>query len=510
MQVERSAPSARSRAMIMASVMLAMIMSTIDATIVNVALPHMQGSLSAAQDQITWILTSYIIAQTLATPLVAWLADRVGRKRLMLFAVAGFTAASMACGLATSLPQMVAFRILQGVCSAPFMPITQAIMFDINTGEDRLKATAIFGMGVMVGPVLGPILGGWLTDVWSWRWTFLVNLPFGIISFLGIWASLPNEKSNTKRPFDILGFGFLAMFLASLQLMLDRGPGLDWFGSQEIWTYACLGAIGLYLFIIQTFTTNKPFFNPTILGNRNFVIGSAIGFLFSALVFSSTALIPAFLQGVLKFPAYDAGLITAPRGIGMMLAMSLTARVSGRVSNGTLIAVGFIANAVAMYAFSTLTHETNALPIALWGAFVGFFTGFVFVSMTNITFSSIPAPLRTEAASIYTLIRSLGMAIGISGMQGLLVHNTQVAHASLSERASVDNPVLWQFPAFNLTTELGRILFDGELYRQALLIAYLDDFRLSIFLSLAVLPLLLFLRKTKRNITPDTSDIHLD
>jgi len=497
-EAEGDIPPPATKFLIMASLMTAMFMSTIDSTIANVALPHMQGSLSAGQDQITWILTSYILAQLLATPMVAWLADRIGRKTLMLISVGGFTASSVACGMAMNLEQMVLFRLLQGVFCAPLMPITQAIMFDINTGEDRLKATAIFGMGVMAGPVLGPILGGWITDSWDWRWCFLINLPFGILAFIGLWMSLPHRKITERKPFDIMGFSFLAVFLASLQMILDRGPSQDWFSSKEIMLYAALSTIGLYLFIVHTMTAKKPFFDPIILRDRNFLIGISIGFLFSALVFSSTALVPAFLQGVLRLPAYDAGLVTAPRGLGMVIAMGLTASVSGRFGNSTLIASGFIANAFVMYVFSTLTLDTDTAPIAFWGFVVGFFTGFVFVSMTNITFMTVPAHLRTEAASVYTLIRSLGMAIGISGMQGLLVHNMQVNHSTLSEGARIDNPIFSSIPMFNLATELGRAVFDGEVARQAMMIAYIDDFRLSVFLSLAALPLLLFLRDKKQ------------
>ena len=496
-EAEDDIPPPATKFLIMASLMTAMFMSTIDSTIANVALPHMQGSLSAGQDQITWVLTSYILAQLLGTPLVAWLADRIGRKTLMLIGVGGFTAASVACGMAMNLEQMVLFRMLQGLFCAPLMPITQAIMFDINTGEDRMKATAVFGMGVMAGPVLGPIVGGWITDSWNWRWCFLINLPFGIASFIGLWMSLPHRKKTEKRPFDIMGFSFLALFLASLQMILDRGPSQDWFGSKEIMLYAALSTIGLYLFIVHTMTAKKPFFDPIILRDRNFLIGISIGFLFSALVFSSTALVPAFLQGVMHLSPYDAGLVTAPRGLGMVIAMGLTASVAGRISNSTLIATGFIANAVVMYVFSTLTLDADSFPIAAWGFVVGFFTGFVFVSMTNITFMTVPAHLRTEAASVYTLIRSLGMAIGISGMQGLLVHNIQVNHSTLAEHASVDNAIFNATPVWNLATEIGRAVFDGEISRQATMIAYMDDFRLSVFLSLAALPLLLLLRDKK-------------
>jgi len=498
------------KTLIMASIMTAVTLSAIDATIATVALPHMQGSLSAGQDQITWVLTSYIIAQTLATPLVSWIAERVGRKNLLMICVASFTLASMACGVAANLPQMVAFRIIQGISCAAFMPMAQSIMFDINEPKDHAKASAIFGMGVMIGPIFGPILGGWLTDTVNWRWCFLINLPIGIIALAGLWASLPGKAETAKRSFDIMGFSFLALFLANLQLILDRGPGQDWFDSREIWIYAALSTMGLYLFVVHTFTAKSPFFSPAIFADRNFFVGTCLSFLFGALVFSSSAQFPTMLQSLLGLSAYDAGMVLAPRGIGLMLAMMISAQIAGRVSFSLMIGGGFFINALTMLVMSNLSLQTDTTPIVWWGFIAGLGSGFVFVAVNTITFATIPGALRPEAAGVYTLMRYLGMAIGISGMQATLVHNMSVMHSDLAASASVDNPIFSMIPAFNLNSAEGRILLDHEMTRQSLMIGYLDDFTLSFFLSLMAVPLAFLLHKPSKSATQERVEVHVE
>lgn len=498
------------KTLIMASIMTAVTLSAIDATIATVALPHMQGSLSAGQDQITWVLTSYIIAQTLSTPLVSWVAERVGRKNLLMICVAGFTLASMACGIAVNLPQMVLFRILQGIFCAAFMPMAQSIMFDINEPKDHAKASAIFGMGVMVGPIFGPILGGYLTDALNWRWCFLINLPIGIVALVGLWSSLPGKTESVKRSFDIMGFSFLALFLANLQLILDRGPGQDWFSAQEIWIYTALSSMGLYLFVVHTFTAKAPFFSPSIFADRNFVIGTSLSFLFGALVFSSSAQFPTMLQSLLGLSAYDAGMVLAPRGLGMMLAMIISARIAGRVNFSIMIAGGFLTNAVTMWVMSHLSLQTDTTPIVWWGFILGFGTGFVFVAVNTITFATIPGALRPEAAGVYTLMRYLGMAIGISGMQATLVHNMSVMHSNLAAHASIDNPIFSMIPAFNLDSIQGRIALDAEMMRQSLMIGYIDDFTLSIFLSLLAVPLAFMLQKPSKSASQERVEVHVE
>ncbi|MET0546172.1 MAG: DHA2 family efflux MFS transporter permease subunit [Caulobacterales bacterium] len=493
-----AAPTAAQKTLIMASIMLAVTMSTIDLTIANVAMPHMQGSLSAGQDQITWVLTSYIVAQSLMTPLMGWLAGRVGRKIIMLVSVASFTVASLACGIATNLPEMVFFRLLQGAACASFLPLSQAILFDINEPKDHAKAMAVFGIGVMVGPILGPFLGGWLTDNLNWRWCFLINLPVGIITFCGIWISLPKRGVRTSPPFDFIGYGTLVLFLASLQLFLDRGPSKDWFGSQEILVYFTLGCIGLYLFVIQTLTAKTPFFSRAILRDSNFVLCCGFSFMLGLIVYASVALLPGLLQTFMHLPALNAGAAMVPRGVGTMISMLVIGRLSRPETNIYLLAIGFILNAIAMYLMMQFSLEMDTSPVQVAGFIQGIGIGILFVLLSTMTFATIPAELRAEAAGIYTLTRNLGSAAGISIMQALFVRNLQIAHADLAQNVTVDNPNLQGLDVYNMNSAAGVMQLDSEIIRQASLISYLNDFKLAMILCVVTVPLLIFLRQPKR------------
>ncbi|HEY5289906.1 MAG TPA: DHA2 family efflux MFS transporter permease subunit, partial [Caulobacteraceae bacterium] len=250
---------------ITAALMLATLMITLDSTIANVALPHIQGSVSAAQDQITWVLTSYIIAAAIMTPLSGWLALKIGRKRLFLISIAGFTLASMLCGIATSLPEIVIFRLIQGIAGASTMPLSQSVMLDIFPQRQIPTVMAIWSAAVILGPILGPVLGGWLTEAYTWRWVFYINVPIGIVAYLGLQLFMEDDPGGRQRPFDFLGFGALITFIGAFQLLLDRGPGQDWFDSKEIWFEAAAALIGLWVFLIQTFTAREPFFHRDLV-----------------------------------------------------------------------------------------------------------------------------------------------------------------------------------------------------------------------------------------------------
>ena len=274
------------------ALMLATLMNTLDSTIANVALPHIQGSVSAAQDQITWVLTSYIIATAIMTPLSGWLSQKIGRKRMLLLSIAGFTAASMLCGIATSLPEIVLYRLLQGIAGASLMPLSQTVMLDIFPQKMIPRVMSIWSAAVIMGPIVGPTLGGWITENLTWRWVFYINLPVGILAFLGLWTFMAHDEGGRQRPFDFLGFGTLIMFVLGFQVMVDRGPSQDWFHSPEIWTEIIVAIIGLWVFLIQTATSENPFFHRDLVRDRNFVGSVVFGFFVGALLFSTTALLP--------------------------------------------------------------------------------------------------------------------------------------------------------------------------------------------------------------------------
>jgi MFS transporter, DHA2 family, multidrug resistance protein len=487
------------RGMITLTVMLASILQTLDNTIANVALPRMQGSLSATQDQMTWVLTSYIVAAAIMTPVTGWLAERFGRKRLFLASVAGFTLASMLCGLAQSLPQIVLFRFLQGIAGAALVPMSQAVLFDINTPEQHGRAMAAWGQGVLIGPMLGPILGGWLTDNYSWRWVFYINVPLGILAFLGVAAYMPDGKMRRSR-FDFLGFALLSIAVAGLQLVLDRGPIKDWFGSNEIWIEATAAGLAFYLFMVHSATSPHPFIRPSLLKDRNFMTGNIFIFVIGIVLFATLALLPPLLQDLMNYPVYTAGLLTAPRSVGTMVAMLFVGRVVGRLDARLIIGSGFLLAALSLWQMTHFDLLMSGSPVFWSGVVQGLGTGIAYVPMATLAFSSLPADLRNEGAALFSLMRNIGSSIGISIVQAMLISNTQVVHSSLADHVTLyglatRDPNL----AAQLASHGGMAALNARLTEQASIIAYIDDFQLMLILTLLTLPLLLLVRPKGNN-----------
>jgi DHA2 family multidrug resistance protein len=487
---------AKNRGPITVSIMLATIMNSLDTTIANVALPHIQGSVSASQEQISWVLTSYIVSAAIMTPLAGWLAVKVGRKRLFLISIAGFTVASMLCGIATSLPEIVGFRLLQGLFGASLIPLSQATLLDINPPERHGQAMAVWGMGAILGPIMGPALGGWLTEHWSWRWVFFINLPVGLLALAGVWLFIAPDKEEKAKPFDFLGFGAIVLFIGAFQLMLDRGPSLDWFSSPEIWADALIALAALWVFIIHTMTVEHPFFDRKLLADRNFVTASIFGFFIGILLFSAMALTPPMMQGLMGYPVLLSGLVSMPRGFGSMLAMIIVGQLVNRVDTRAILAVGLALNGVALWQMMHFDLSMGTGPFIVSGVFQGLGIGLIFVPLSTLAFATIPPQLRGEGSSVYTLIRNLGGSAGISIMAALLTFNTQAAHTSMTPSVDPSNPVLRSAIGPGLEARLEAL--NGEITRQAAMIAYLDDFKLMLIITIACLPMLLLMRVPKR------------
>ncbi len=489
------------RAAITISIMLATIMQAIDTTIANVALPHIQGSLSAAQDQITWILTSYIVAAAIMTPLTGWLAGAFGIKRVFLISVAGFTAASVLCGLADSLAQMVIFRLLQGVCGAALMPLSQAVLLGINPPERHGQAMAVWGTGAMVGPIIGPALGGWLTDNYNWRWVFYINLPVGIIAFLGILVFIHEPGRPRRERFDFFGFGALGIAIGTLQMLLDRGELKDWFHSTEIWLEATIAGLALYLFIVHTITTSAPpFLNRDLLRNPSFVAGNVLMFFVGVIMFATLALQPTMLQQLMHYPVATAGLVIAPRGIGTMIGMFLVGRIINRVDNRLIILTGLALTALSLYQMSGFSLVMDMQPIVVSGLIQGFGLGFVFVPLSTISFATLPRSVLTQGTALFSLTRNIGSSIGIAILEALFVENSQTVHSHLVEHLRPDNPLAqapYLMPPYSLSTTPGIAALNAEVTRQAQMVAYIDDFKLMMVIAFLVAPLLLLLRKPR-------------
>ena len=493
------------RGAITVCVMLATIMQALDTTIANVALPHMQGSLAATQDQISWVLTSYIVAAAIITPPTGFLAARFGRRQIFSWAVGGFTLASMLCGIATSLDQIVFFRLLQGVFGASLVPLSQAVLLDTYPRERHGSAMALWGVGVMVGPILGPTLGGYLTEYYNWRWVFFINLPFGILALLGILSFVPETDREHKLPFDSFGFATLSIAMGALQLLLDRGELKDWFGSREIVLEATLSGLCFYLFLVHTLTYARPFINPQLFRDRNFVTGLAFIFLIGIILLATLALLPPYLQNLMGYPVIDTGFVLAPRGIGTMIAMMIVGRLIGRFDSRLLVLAGLCLTALSLWEMTGFTPDISSWDIMRTGFIQGVGLGFIFVPLSTITFSTLPPQFRTEAAGLFSLMRNIGSSIGISIVIYLLSRNTQINHASIVEQVNPFNPMMqhpWLPQTWTLRAVDGLAALNAEVNRQASAIAYVDDFVLMMWIIVFAAPLLLLLRQPRRAAPP--------
>lgn len=481
------------------SVMLATVIQALDMTIANVALPHMQGAMSATQDQIAWVLTSYIVAAAIVMPLTGFLVARLGRKRLFLWSVAGFTLASMLCGAAQNLPEIVAFRVLQGIFGASLVPLSQSVLLDAYPREQHGRAMALWGLGVMVGPILGPSLGGWLTEYYDWRWVFYINLPFGLLAWLGIASFVHETPVDRTRRFDLLGFAFLSLGIGALQMMLDRGESLDWFASREVTIEAMLAILGFYLFIAHMLTHRQPFIEPGLFRDRNFSVGLVFIFIVGAVLFATMALLPPFMHNLMGYPVLDIGFLLVPRGIGTMIAMLAVGRLSGRIDTRHMIFVGFVLTSYSLWEMTHFTMDATPWDIVRTGITQGLGIGLTYVPLSTISFSTLALRYRNEGTALFNLMRNIGSSIGISLVMTYLAQRTQANHASFASYIDPFRPALDGTAAgAYLTTPQGLALLNAEVTRQAATLAFLQDFRMMMFLTLAAIPMIVLLKNPPR------------
>ncbi len=485
-------------------VILATLMQALDTTIANVALPYIQGSVAASQDQIDWVLTSYIVAAAIMTPPTGFLAGRFGLKRLFLVSVAGFTVASMLCGMAQSLVQIVLFRVLQGMFGAALVPLSQTVLLNINPKERQGSAMAMWGVAVMAGPVLGPVLGGWLTENYTWRYVFYINLPIGILALFGMSTFLQETARNLTAKLDWFGFGTLSLAIGAMQVALDRGEQLDWFGSREIVVEAVIAAVAFYLFLVHIFTAREPFVRPALFRDRNF----SAGVLFVAIVgltyYASLALQPPYLQDLMDYPIVTAGLVIGPRGVGTMGAMLVVGRLIGRVDTRVLLGMGLTLTAWSFFAMTGWTPDVATGTVIGVGVVQGIGLGFLFVPLSTVTLSTLSPERRAEGAGLYNLSRNIGSSVGISVVSSLLTQNTQVNHADIAAHVTAFNRALEAVHDFwNPVTAAGAAALDAIVTRQAQIIAYIDDYKLLMIATLAAIPLLMIFKRTSRGTKVD-------
>ncbi|MCA0278069.1 MAG: DHA2 family efflux MFS transporter permease subunit [Proteobacteria bacterium] len=498
------------RGLITIAIMLATVMQVLDTTIANVALPSMVGDLGASQDTINWVLTSYIVAAAIMTPLTGWLADRFGAKQLFLVSVTGFTITSMMCGVAWNLESMVLFRLLQGVFGASIVPLSQTFLLNINPKERHGQAMAMWGAGIMVGPIIGPTLGGWLTESFNWRWVFFINLPVGIAAFLGSAVYLP-AVAKRLRGFDFFGFAMLSLGVGALQLMLDRGAEVDWFSSVEIWIELGLSITGFWIFIVHMATSKNTFIDPKIFTDRNFATGLVFIFVIGVILLASLALLPPMLARIYGYPTITTGLVMAPRGVGTMISMLMVGRLVRIVDARILVVTGLAFTATSLYYMTGFTPQMDAFLIISTGVIQGIGLGLVFVPLSTIAFATLAPQYRTDAASLFSLVRNIGSSIGISIVSVVLSRNIQINHAELSANITPFNPNLTALsPAAAAGDPTALTQIDGLVNIQSLMISYVDDFKLMMIVTLCAIPLAFLLRKPKAQVTGAAPAAHMD
>jgi DHA2 family multidrug resistance protein len=495
----------RHRGMITACAIGATVLQLLDQTIANVALPYMQGSFSASFDEITWVLTSYITASAIMTAPVGWLAARYGRKPLYVSSIVGFTITSMLCGAAQSLGQIVVFRVLQGAFGAALAPLSQATLLDIYPPERRGFAMAILGMGIMLGPIMGPTVGGWLTETYSWRWVFYINLPFGLLAAGGLMIFLPSSDGQRRLRFDWLGFGLLAVAIGAMQLMLDRGQDQDWFASREVVLEAVFASLGLYLVLVHFLAAPQPLIRPALLKDVNFACGVLLMFMVGIFMVSSLALMTPWLQVLSHYPVETAGLIMAPRGFGSLVTTMLSGRLAMRVDARVLVGIGLLMLTYTYWVMTHWTPDVSEREIIVTIIIQGGAMGFLFTPIQLLAFATLAPSMRTEGAALFSLLRNLGSAIGVSVAITMLARNTQAMHEMIGAAVSPFNRALhaagptlqWFDPA----SRHGAVLLDKVVNEQAQIVAYADDYVLLIMATVPAWLLLLMVRLPRKVIS---------
>jgi DHA2 family multidrug resistance protein len=489
------------RGMLTACIICATLLQSLDQTIANVALPYMQGSFSASFDEITWVLTTYITAAAIMTAPVGWLAARFGRKRLFIVCIVGFTITSMLCGAAQTLDQIVIFRLMQGVCSAALVPLSQAILFDIYPVERRGFAMAIWGMGVMIGPILGPTLGGYLTEMYNWRYVFYINLPAGVLATLGLMAFMPDSDRQTRLRFDWFGFGVLALGIGALQMVLDRGQTQDWFNSSEIIVECVLAGLGIYLFLVHMAWAPHPLIHPILFRDTNFTAGLVLMFAVGTILVSSIALMAPWLQTLANYPVATAGLLMAPRGIGNLATIVLCGRLAMRVDARLLVGIGLLLQCWSFWTMTGWTPDISERELIITIAIQGAGLGLVFTPLQVLAFATLAPNLRTEGAALFSLARNIGAAIGVSVTTSLLAHNAQALHEVIGASVNPFNRALQVFGSaggmLDPGTRHGAAMLDQIINHQAQIIAYINDYVLMIITTLPAMLLLLLMRRPR-------------
>jgi len=501
-------PDPAQRTLITVAALAAVMMVTIDGTIAIIALPQIQSALAASQEQIAWVLTSYLIAGAIATPLSGWLADRFGRGRVMAASVLIFTLSSIGCGISANLEMLVVFRFIQGASGASLVPLSQVLLLDINPPERHGPAIALFGIGTLFGPMIGPVLGGWLTEHISWRAIFLINAPIGVIAFTGLVLFAAETPRADKHAFDLKGFLAVSIALASLQLMLDRGQMLDWFASTEICIEAVIAALFGYLAVVHMLTGRNTFIKPAIFKDRNFLIGTVLSVLVGILLNGVIPIMTNMMQHLLGYPVLLAGYLSLPRALGNMMTILLVGRLVSRIEPRLLIFCGMLMLVASLYILTTLSLDARQDSLAIVAFLQGCGSGLLFLPLTLLVFSTLPREFHNEGSTLFALTRNVSGAAGISVIQAMTIRDAAAVQSRLVEHVRPDNPVLtWRYPDFEALEPSSAGAMIGEIMRQASMTAYVDAFRAIFFLAVIMAPLCLLMRGAKRDSSVEVEQV---
>ena len=494
------------------SVMLATFMVVLDSSVANVALPHIAGSLSASTDESTWVLTSYLVANAIMLPAAGWIARRIGRKKLLLISILIFTMASLLCGVALTMPMLIVARVLQGIGGGGMQPLAQSILLESFPPRQHGTAMAAFGIGVIVAPIIGPTLGGWITDSYSWRWIFYINLPIGILALIMVNLYVedpPYLRKAFHGAIDYLGFGLMTLWLGTLQLVLDKGQEADWFSAPWICWTAAVSTLALVAFIVRELTDRDPIVQLRIFRDRNFAVGTLITCTYGFVLYAATAMLPLFLQTLMGYSALQSGLSVSPRGLGAMASMVTVGLLVRKIDARLLMAFGFALLGASTWMLGNISLEIGMSSVVVPNILNGFAMGFVFVPLTTVTLSRLRKQEMGNATGIYNLMRNIGGSVGIATVTTMLVRGSQIHQSTLA--ADAGSPL-----ASGLARGLQARLFSqgadmvtaqhkalGMIYRsvqqQSALMAYADNFRLIAILALACIPLLLLFQRVKRH-----------
>lgn len=494
----------RSKLLLGLATTLATMLYSIDSTIVNVALPHMQGSLQITQDQSSWIVTSYIVISAIATPLAGWLGTRFGLRRVLLLSIMGFTLGSMLCGLANGLTDIVLYRLIQGAFGAALVPLSQVTLLQSFERSAHARVMALWGMGVMVGPVIGPTLGGWLTESLTWRWAFYINLPIGLIAWLGVMTAMGKTDAHQNRPFDLRGFILLSLAIGLFQLMIDRGESQDWFGSAEIVSYAFFAALAAYMYVAHSLTFEHPFVDVHLFKDLNFSISMVMMFIIGLTLISTSVLLPGFLQQLQGLTPTQAGVLLAARGVASIAAMLLGARLQVSIGARLTTLLGILLSAASLAYMSTFSLDTPRYLIVGVGFVQGIGSPLAFMPLSLIAFATLSDKMRTEAGALLTLIRNIGASVGVSVTIAILTISAQTNQSYLAEKFTLYTPMRWLQSGVIPGNNTNTALLMGEIGQQALGIAYANDFYILAICTLLAVPLIPWLHQTKQNPSPTT------